>query len=526
MALKLNDFLLGPGASAPAKAPAAPVRRRSFRNSVQAVTRMIFGSSDINRLTSDWTTDPLPADQIVNKHWRILVARSREQLWNNDWFKAYARLCRQNIVGSSGIVFQSKARTAAGKIDKKAKSAVERAFTDWSKRQHCDITGKRSWREIQNQCVQSCVTDGEFMLRVITGRAAGKYGFALQVLDPVRCPIDYDRASLSNGSYIRHGIEFNKYGKPVAYHFTESTAQRSSDAYSYAGRSFLRVPAEEILHGYRAEMAGQKRGLPWLSTGLFRLKQLGAFEDAAIVNARVGAAKLGVIEYAEGEGPACNDIDDSEDMMPEISGDPGTFMTLPNGAKLNKFDPTYPSGEFAVFNKQMLRGIAAGGGVSYHNLAQDLEGVNFSSIRQGTLDEREHFKELQEWLIEELAEPAFEQWFDNAMLRGLVKKDDGAALPAARTEQFAEHEFQGRRWEWIDPNADMKAAEGRKNNLLASPGGLIREGGKDPNVVWQEVGDDIKAMQAAGIPMEIIKLSMGIETPAAPPEVSQANEDA
>jgi capsid protein len=30
----------------------------------------------------------------------------------------------------------------------------------------------------------------------------------------------------------------------------------------------------------------------------------------------------------------------------------------------------------------MLRGIAAGNGVHYNNLAQDLEGVNYSSIRQ------------------------------------------------------------------------------------------------------------------------------------------------
>lgn len=524
--LKLQDFLGAPAPAPAAAAQTAPARRGGFRNIVRNLTRMAFGSADVNRLTGDWSTEPLPADQIINKHWRILVARSREQLFNNDWFKAYARLCRQNIVGSSGIVFQSKARTSAGKIDKKAKSAVERAFADWSKRQHCDVTGKRSWRAIQMHCVQSCVTDGEFMIRIITGKAGGKYGFALQVLDPVRCPIDYDRADLANGGYVRHGIEFNQYGKPVAYHFSEQTAQRSSDAYSYGGRSYLRVPADEILHGYIPELTGQKRGLPWLSTGLFRLKQMGAFEDAAIVNARVGAAKLGFVEYAEGDGPACNDIGPEEDIMPEIWGDPGEIITLPNGAKFSKFDPTYPSGEFAVFIKQMLRGVSAGGGVSYHNLAQDLENVNFSSIRQGTLDEREHFKEQQEWLIEELAEPVFEKWFDNAILRGLVQKDDGAPLPATRAALYTDHEFQGRRWEWIDPNADMKAAEGRKNNLLASPGALIREGGRDPAVVWQEIGADIKEMQAAGIPLEIIKLSMGIETPPAPTEDTQAPANA
>jgi lambda family phage portal protein len=495
-------------------------RRNIARTAMNAV-RMIFGSADVNRLTADWGTTPMPADWIIHKHQRILVARSREQLFNNDYFKGYARLCRQNIVGASGIVFQSKARTAGGKVDKKAKTAVERAFTDWSKRENCDAAGKLSWRAMQNHCVQSAVTDGEFMLRKLTGKDAGKYGFQLQVIDPVRCPVDYDRFDLADGGFIRHGIEFNKNGRAVAFHFVDSSPNRSWNAYAYAGRSFVRIPAEEIIHGFLPEIAGQKRGLPWMSTGLFRLKQMGAFEDAAVVNARVGAAKLGVIEFAEGRGPESNELEEDEDF--ELSADPGTFQVLPNGAKLNKFDPTYPSGEFAIFIKAMLRSIASGGGVSYHTLAQDLEGVNFSSIRQGTLDEREHFKELQEWLVEEAAEPVFAAWFDEAMLRSQIKRADGTALPATRTEQYSDHEFQGRRWEWIDPNADMKAAEGRKNNLLASPGALIREQGRDPEAVWQEIGDDIKAMKAAGIPENIIELAMGLKlAPPAPDNSTKA----
>ncbi|WP_157785174.1 phage portal protein [Bradyrhizobium yuanmingense] len=495
-------------------APAEPAKtapaRRGFVSRAMNAVRSLIQSAAVNRLTGDWGTQPQPADWIVNKHQRALVARSREQLFNNDYFKAYVRLCVQNVVGPFGLVFQSKARTAGGKADKKAKAAVERAVRDWSKAKNCDVAGKLSWRGFQKHCVRGAATDGEFMLRKYVGRKFGKYGFQLQVLDPVRCPVDYDLAGMSNGGFIRHGIEFDQFGKPVAYHFVQPAANRSSDAYSYAGRWFTRIPAEEIIHGYLPEIAGQKRGLPWLSTGLFRLKQMGAFEDAAIVNARVGAAKLGVIKFAEGKGPDCNDLGD-EDEMPEISGEPGDFLVLPNGADLDKFDPTYPSGEFAVFMKQCLRSIAAGGGVSYHTLAQDLENVNFSSIRQGTLDEREHFKELQEWLVEELAEPVFEGFFEQAMLRGLVINDNGNPLPASKAVQFEDHEFQGRRWEWIDPNADMKAAQGRKNNLLASPGELIRESGRDPTVVFQEIADDIKAMEEAGIPKEYIQLAFGVK---------------
>lgn len=504
---------------APIAAPVATTEtekvRRPTLSNMKAFARMFFGAADTSRLSGDWPSMPVPADWIIAKHQRMVVARSREQYLNNDYMKAYLRLCRQNIVGSTGIILQSMARTAGGKPDVKARRAVERTFRDWGRKGNCDVTGRLSWRGILVSCVNTAGRDGEFMLRKVYGRDAGKYGFALQILDPQRCPVDLEETGLPNGEFVRHGIRFNRYGRPLAYAFMNQDPDAERHGYTYAGRSYDWIPADEIIHGFVQEIVGQKRGLPWLSTGLFRMKQMSAFEDAAIVNARVGAAKMGFIEFEPGRGP---DWDDDSEL--EIDAEAGTFPVLPDGAKLNKFDPTYPAGEFASFMKQCLRSMATGGGVSYHNLAQDLEGVNFSSIRQGTLDEREHFKELQEWLIEDLCEQVFAAFLDRALLAGMVTKDDGGALPASKIALYEDHAFQGRRWEWIDPNADSNAAETSKNNLLKSPGDLIREGGKDPNAVWVQTGEDIAAMRAAGIPDNIIELSFGLKPvpPKTPPK--------
>src|SRR5690606_11543503 len=187
--------------------------------------------------------------------------------------------------------------------------------------------------------------------------------------------------------------------------------------YYQGGKKYVEIPAEQIVHLFRTEMVGQKRGLPWTATSLFRAKHLGAFEEAAVVNARVGAAKMGFIQWEEGFGPK---FEDGED-VPEIDAEAGVFETLPEGARLEKWEPQFPSGELAIFSKHMLRGMAAGFGVPYNELAADLEGVNFSSIRQGTLDSREHWKELQEWLIEQLVHPVFEAWLERALLGGKIK---------------------------------------------------------------------------------------------------------
>jgi lambda family phage portal protein len=470
---------------------------------VRAAMRMFDGARQ-DRLTADWLTHPVTAEWLIRKHQRILVARSREQAANNDYAKAFVRMCRQNIVGPKGVMLLAQSRDDKGALDTLANQAIEEAWGKWGHRDSADVAGRQSWRSIQAGAVQSAVKDGEFMLRKIYGKDAGPFGFALQVLDPQRCHPQFDQYDLPDGSFIRAGIEFNKYGRPIAYHFTVAKESDSFYNYSYAGLHYHRIPADEIIHGFLPDMVGQKRGLPWMATGLFRMKQLVGFEDAAIVAARVGASKMGVIQWKEGRGP---DMDEDELRNFEMSTEPGEFGMLPEGAELHDWNPQYPSGEFAAFNKAMLRGISAGFGVLYNNLANDLEGVNFSSIRQGTLDEREHWKEMQEWLIESLVQPVFEAWLPRALLGGHITVK-GRPLKAERIDRYSIVSWQPRRWAWIDPNADVQAAIASKNNMLQSPGQIIRESGRDPADVWREIAADIESMKAAGIPEDYIKASI------------------
>ncbi len=470
---------------------------------VRAMMRMFDGAKQ-DRLTGDWISHPVTAEWLIRQHQRILVARSREQAVNNDYAKAFIRMCRQNIVGPKGVTLQAQSRDESGKLDTLANQAIEAAWEKWSHRDSCDVAGRQSWRQLQASAVVSAVKDGEFMLRKIYGADAGPIGFALQVLDPQRCHPQFDQYDLPDGRFIRAGIEFNSYGRPIAYHFTVTKESDSFYNYSYAGQHYHRIPAEEIIHGFLPEMVGQKRGLPWMATGLFRLKQLAGFENAAVVNARIGASKMGIIQWKEGRGP---ELDEDEQLNFEMNAEPGEFPVLPEGAELSKWDPQFPSNEFATFNKAMLRGIAAGFGVLYNNLASDLEGVNFSSIRQGTLDEREHWKEMQEWLIESLIQPVFEAWLPRALLGGHIAVK-GRALKPERIDRYAVVSWQARRWAWIDPRADVDAAIAAKNQLLLSPGQIIRESGRDPSDVWREIAADIAEMQAAGIPNEFIKAAI------------------
>lgn len=462
-------------------------------------------AADTGRLMADAPTFPVPSEWIIRNHQRTVVARARWSTINNDYAKAYMRQCRQNIVGHHGIRYQSQAKLANGKLDKNANEAIEKAWVDWAHRKNCDVSERRSWRQIQEACVNSLVRNGEFMVRILIGRDFGKYGFQLQVLDPQRCNPQFDKFDLANGNFIRSGIEFNRYGKPVAYYFQDESESAAWNAYQFAGRSYTRIPAEEIIHDFIPDMEAQKRGLPWLLTMLWRLRQMDAYEDAAVVNARAGAAKMGFVEWSD-DSPGPDYDADEDELMLDMEA--GAIPVLPKGAKVSKFDPGYPAGEFQQFRKEMLRSMASGGGVLYNDLANDLEGVNFSSIRQGTLDVRENWKSLQQWMIEALCQPVFERWMENALLRKRIMKKNSQPLALEKIEDWLVGCWQPRRWQWIDPRADVDAQTKEKANLVTPPSEMIREKGGDPHHVWAQFAQDIQDMRDAGIPDEFIKASI------------------
>lgn len=476
--------------------PSVPRRRSAV------LRRNIYDGAKVDRLTADWGTTPLTADQVIDRNLRALVARSRQQAASNDYMASFLRLCVQNIVGSRGVVLQAQAKDANGTLDRRANEALEAWWRSWGGKS-CDVTGRQTFRRICKSAVRTAAKDGEFMIREITGRAAGPAGYALQVIDPQRCPVDYNVERVPGTTrFVRQGIEFSESGRPVAFYFT-TTDQRFG--YTHGSLTLERVPAEEIIHGFVEEIDGQRRGIPWAATSLWRLNQLHEFEKAAVVNARNGAAHQGFIEWADGEGPEPDEDLEDEEMVVEAEG--GIFRELPAGARLKELQSQYPSGEFVPFHKAMLRGAGAGMGVAYVSFANDLEGVNFSSIRQGVLDEREHWMDKQEWLIEELVERVYAGALRAALLRGQVG-GGGMTLKPERIGKYLDVVWQGRRWPWVDPQKDINAEVTAKNNLLSAPSDIIRKQGRDPETVWRQMASDINAMQAAGIPESFIQAAV------------------
>jgi lambda family phage portal protein len=468
------------------KTPSKPVPQRNPGK----MLRMI-NAANTGRLEASWAVTPVTVDAMIYQHWNTLVARSREQAENNDHATKFLSLCEINVVGPSGFTCKSQIKDPSGKPDLVAQAAVESAWSDFGEAGNFDVTGTLSRADVEKMAIKAVATDGEF-IAVHRYGPEFPHGYALQILDPVTLdPCHFEK--LRNGNVIRHGIEYNGNGKPIAYHFKEVDERQIG--YMQALKATQRIDAENVIHIFLPERVGQKRGLPWMRTALWRMKMLNGFEDAAITKARLGASAAGFFKNPEA------DPDDTDD-LPIEAGEPGQFYDIGN-REFVAWDPQFPSNEFDPFVKAMLRSISSGLKVSYNNLASDLTSVNFSSIRQGALDEREVWKSLQEWFIGQWSKKVFSRWLAVALLnQKITVPNKGGAmrpLPFEKLEKYRPVAFRGRRWAWIDPNAEMKATELAISMKLMSRTQAIEDLGRDPEDVWSEIERETVMLEDKGI---------------------------
>ena len=129
----------------------------------------------------------------------------------------------------------------------------------------------------------------------------------------------------------------------------------------------------------------------------------------------------------------------------------GVFTQLPEGVEFQAYDPQHPTGQYQAFIKTVLRGASSGLGVSYNTLANDLEGVNYSSLRSGVLEERMQCRIKQKFFIQQVCKPIFKEWLNHAMTTGKLP------FPKSKLNKFLEVEWQPRGWSWVDPLKDVQA---------------------------------------------------------------------
>ncbi len=448
-----------------------------------------YAAAQVGRLTQGWSTVSASANADILRSLDKMRARSRQLSYNDEYVKKWMRMVEVNVVGK-GFGFQARVYNAPGVADTAANDAIESAFARWAKKGVCDVTGQQSLAGLEQLAIKAAARDGEYLFEIVRGAAAeNAFGLALLSLDIDRLDTMLNRASTLGVNAIRMGVEINAYGRPLAYWLRQ---QHPGDSMQPGTAQQLavhrRVPAEDIIHGFVRDRPEQVRGVPWCHAAMARLNNLGGYEEAAVIAARVGASKMGFFTTPDGQAAPVatgSEEDGNGNTLATMDADPGVLQTLPEGVQFQAFNPDYPTAMYGEFVKANLRGVASGLGVAYHALANDLEGVSFSSIRSGTLEERDMWMSIQEWFAESFLERVHGEFMTAALGFGQIRFDGGKTLPISKAEKFNGHIWQARRWEWVDPLKDVEA------DITAMKAGL-----KSPQMIAAKLGLDYEDLLA------------------------------
>tara|TARA_R110000824_G_scaffold296991_1_gene485221 strand:+ start:2861 stop:4318 length:1458 start_codon:yes stop_codon:yes gene_type:complete len=451
---------------------AEPTRTRSLMK----LPRRGFAAAEKDRLTSLFKGTNTAINEVLKGQLPTLRARSRQLTMDNDYARRFLGMVKANVVGTNGIVLQSKARRPDGQLDKPDADAIEQAWSDWGHLDHCTMTGRLSWRDVQRLVIETVARDGECLVRFVN-TASNPYGISLHVLEADHLDTEFNRPRERLSNEVRMGIEVDTYGRHVAYHLRAT--HPGEQTIHFQGKVYERIPAEQLLHLCMIERPGQLRGIPWMQTAIRRLNMLGGYEEAELVAARVSASKMGFYTSPDGDQYTGDDSDSAGNLVSDV--EPGSFEQLPAGMGFESFDPQHPTTAFDAFVRASLRGASAGLNVSYHTLANDLERVNFSSIRSGVLEEREQWRVLQGWYVEQFCDRVFRRWLKSALTTNAL------ALPPEKYSKFTDVQWQPRGWSWVDPLKDQKAnAEGIALGVMTRSD-IAAAQGKDLEEIFEQL---------------------------------------
>jgi lambda family phage portal protein len=422
------------------------------RDSASVVGKRSYSGAQFGRLLSDWVASSTSQDAEARMAIRVLRNRVRDLGRNNDYVVNALRAIENNIIGQ-GVTLQAQVKRqrgrGAGKLDLDVNQAIEAAWRRWKRAESCHTAGILSFPDIERMAVRNVAESGEIFIRMIRqnfGRSP--VPLALEIIEADLLDENYNGES-ADGNQIRMGVEVDKWLRPVAYHFFTQHPGDIQFGGSRAAQQRIRVPANEVIHLYRTDRPGQTRGIPWFASALTRLRHMSGYEEATVIAARSSACQMGFIETPdpefEGDGVM------SGERVSQF--EPGRITTLAPGEKFTAFNPTQPSGLLDPFMRYMLRGVSAGVGVSYETLSKDYSQSNYSSSRLALLDDRDTWRQLQQWIIETLHQRVFEEWLRMSVLANVLN------LPGYETqpELYEDVRWLPRGWQWIDPSKEIAA---------------------------------------------------------------------
>lgn len=438
-----------------------------------------------NRRLVSWRATQENINTLLSSGGDVLRARARQIVRSNPYASNAADSFVANAVGT-GIKPSSLVK------DAELKNRIQEAWLAWT--DQADADNLTDFYGLQALVARAMFEAGECFIRFRPRRVEDGLTVPLQIQVLEAELLPFNKTGSHNGNPLRCGIEFDRIGRRVAYHFYRN---HPGDTTEQENRGdIVRVPASEILHIYRPQRPGQIRGVPWIAPALVKLFLLDQYDDAELDRKKVAALFAGFItknapeDNILGEGAAAADGS-------AVAGlSPGTMQVLLPGEDVKFSSPADVGGSYEMFQYRTLLAACAAMGIPYTNVTGDLKAANYSSIRAGTVEFRRRLDQFQHaTLIFQMCRPIWLRWLEAAALSGALDMPEFSKNPHLYTPV----KWIPPKWEWVDPLKDRQAEKIAQECGWKAPSDIIESEGYDIDETYERIAADQRRRDALGI---------------------------
>lgn len=486
--------------------------------------RFRFGRDMYRAYTSGQLTGPdkyfnprrRSADADVKAASTITAARCRDQAQNNSLISGAIDRIANNVV-RDGIYPQFLFRDSKSKLDKAVNTAWSNLFRRWGR--YCDSKGHDSYGALQILGLKHMWVDGQYLIhRVYDDSLPGIVPLRLELLECDHLDKLADGV-MPNGNVARKGIEYNGYGRPVAYHILD---HHPGDyiAWGSYGKS-RRIPAADIIHVWDREMISQFSGISWLHAVVLEGYRMDDFRHLTQDNARAQAIFAYFLKSsmpgfgfssgipAGGQASPYAPANTGGAVDAELTLNSTTIQKLPTGTDVQTVAPSHPGNNYEPFVKDSGRYQSAGIGMSFEGYTNNYTDASYASARSGSLEERLSYRGQQRF-IEEKTNERLIAWFIEAawMFNMAPVRMPGYAVDPLVYHEMAAGQFPG--WGWVDPMNDARASEKRIDLTISTHTDEAAQAGKIfEDVVERQMEEEKQLIELAKLRAERMKIEQG-----------------
>lgn len=405
-----------------------------------------------------------------------ITARARWLVRNNGYAANAIESWAGNVVGD-GI----KPSSLIADADLKAR--VQRLWLDWT--DDSDAEGFTDFYGQQRRAAREVFIAGEVFFRFRPRRPEDglMVPLQLQMIPSEMLPLTRNEP-LPGGNVIRQGIEFDRIGRRVAYHFLRRHPGDITDP-GLVGET-VRVPASEIIHVIDPVDAGQLRGISRFAPGIVKLFLLDQYDDAELDRKKVAAMHaLFITTPAPAEPFDIAESDEGGERTMDLQ--PGQIVMLEPGEEVQTSAPADVGQTYEPFQYRTLLQVSAALGIPYAYLSNDMLKANYSNSRLALLEFRRRIEAYQHSvMVWQICRRVWARWLDTAVMAGAI------ALPDYEQQRrvYLGCSWLPPKWDWVDPLKDARAEIEQIEAGLKSRTQALAERGYDADQVDAEIAAD------------------------------------